>query len=156
MAKEALTKYPNAKCFVGLFAYSTPAILSALKDTNKLGQVRVVGFDTYDETLAGIDDGHVAATIMQDPFNIGYESVRVLADAARGERHALPLFQQFYLACDAVKKENLAQTRQELARKYKGEPQFAAQTSSGTSPAPTPQTPATQQSTTQQAAAPGQ
>jgi len=147
MASDALKKYPNVKCFAGLFAYSTPAILTALKDAGKLNKVQVVGFDTYDATLAGIDDGTVAATIMQDPFNIGYESVRVLADAARGERHALPLFQQFYLACDAVKKDNLAQTRADLARKIKGGPQFPAQAST------TPPPPTTQQSTTQQAAA---
>jgi ribose transport system substrate-binding protein len=146
LAKDALAKYPNAKCFVGLFAYNTPAILAALKDAGKLGQVQVVGFDTYDETLAGIESGHVAATIMQDPFNIGYESVRVLADAARGERHALPLFQQFYLACDAVKKDNLAQTRADLARKQKGGPQFPAQAST-TAP------PTTQEATTQAVAA---
>ena len=154
MAKDALGKYPNAKCFVGLFAYNTPAILAALKDAGKLGQVQVVAFDTYEETLAGIESGHVAATIMQDPFNIGYESVRVLADAARGERHALPLFQQFYLACDAVKKENLAQTRAELARKQSGQAQFPVQASTNTPPAPP--APATQQSpATQQAAAAG-
>jgi ribose transport system substrate-binding protein len=152
LAKEALTKYPNAKCFAGLFAYNTPAILTALKETGKLGQVQVVGFDTYEETLAGIESGHVAATIMQDPFNIGYESVRVLADAARGERHALPLFQQFYLACDAVKKENLAQTRADLARKQSGQPPVAHASTS----AP-PAAPATQpQPTTQQAAATSQ
>ena len=145
MAKAALAKHPDAKCFVGLFAYNTPAILSALKDAGKLGQVKVVGFDTYDETLAGIEQGHVAATIMQDPFNIGYESVRVLADSARGERHALPLFQQFYLACDAVKKENLAQTRADLDRKIKGGPAFPAQASNATLPG-------TQQATTQTAA----
>jgi ribose transport system substrate-binding protein len=114
--------------------------------------VQVVGFDTYEETLAGIESGHVAATIMQDPFNIGYESVRVLADAARGERHALPLFQQFYLACDAVKKENLAQTRAELARKQSGQPALPAQASTGAPPA-TPATTQPQPPTTQQAAA---
>jgi ribose transport system substrate-binding protein len=146
MAKDALAKYPNVKCFAGLFAYSTPAILVALKDGGKAGKVQVVGFDTYDETLAGIDDGSVAATIVQDPYNIGYESVRVLADAARGERHALPLFQQFYLACDTVKKDNLAQARADLARKIKGGPAFPAQASTTTPPT-------TQQATTQAAAA---
>jgi ribose transport system substrate-binding protein len=146
MAKDALAKYSNVKCFVGLFAYSTPAILSALKEGGKAGKVQVVGFDTYDETLAGIDDGTVAATIVQDPYNIGYESVRVLADAARGERHALPLFQQFYLACDTVKKENLAQARADLARKIKGAAAFPAQASTTTPPT-------TQQATTQSAAA---
>jgi ribose transport system substrate-binding protein len=129
LAKDALAKHPNVKCFAGLFAYNTPAILTALKDGGKLGKVQVVAFDTYDETLAGIEDGTVSATIMQDPFNIGYASVRVLADAARGERQALPLFQQFYLACDAVKKDNLAQTRADLARTRSGQPQLPAQAS---------------------------
>ena len=149
MARDALAKYPNVKCFAGLFAYSTPAILGALKDAGKLGKVQVVGFDTYEDTLSGVESGSVAATIVQDPYNIGYESVRVLADAARGDRHALPLFQQFYLACDTVKKDNLAQTRADLARKIKGGSQFPAQASTA-APAPTP---TTQQATTQAAAA---
>ena len=151
LAKEALAKHPDVKCFAGLFAYSAPAILKALQETGKLGQVKVVAFDTYDETLNGIEAGHVAATIRQDPFNIGYESVRVLADAARGERHALPLFQQFYLACEEVNQNNLAQTRAILARQQSGAPAHEAQAASAAPPAPAPA--AATQATTQQAAA---
>src|SRR5687768_2400634 len=44
MAKEALAKYPKVKCFAGLFAYNTPAILKALEEAGKTGQVQVVGF----------------------------------------------------------------------------------------------------------------
>lgn len=141
MATAALAEHPDVQCFAGLFAYNGPAILAALKDAGKLERVKVVAFDTYDETLAGVDAGHVAATIAQDPFNIGYESVRVLADAARGERHALPLFQQFYLACNVVTKENLAATREDLARKQQGGPPHPAHASAhppATQPAATP------------------
>jgi ribose transport system substrate-binding protein len=147
LAKEALGKYPNVKCFAGLFAYNAPSILTALKEAGKLGQVKVVAFDTYDETLAAIETGDVAATIMQDPYAIGYQSVRVLADAARGERHALPLFQQFYLACDAVTAANLADARADLTRKQSGN--LTARMAAS-------KTPATQQATTQSAAAAGE
>ena len=148
MAKDALAKHPDVKCFAGLFAYNTPAILKALTDTGKAGQIKVVAFDTYPETLDGIANGQVAATIMQDPFNIGYESVRVLADAARGERQALPLFSQFYLACEAVKADNLAQTRDDLARKMSGRGVGEAVNASSTAPPTTQAAPTTQQATT--------
>jgi ribose transport system substrate-binding protein len=147
LAADALAKHPNVKCFVGLFAYNTPAILKALNEAGKAGQVKVVGFDTYPETLDGIANGQVAATIMQDPFNIGYESVRVLADAARGERQALPLFQQFYLACEAVKADNLAQTRDDLARKMSCRGVGEAVHASATAPPTTQAAPTTQQAT---------
>ena len=147
LAKSAIAKYPNAKCFAGLFAYNGPSILAALRDTGKLGKAQVVAFDAYPETLDGIEAGNVAATVMQDPYRIGFESVQVLAHAARGERKALPLFNQVTFDCDAVKKENLAEARADLARKIKGGAQFPAQASTTTPPA------ATQQATTQAAAA---
>ena len=156
MAREALAKYPDVKCFAGLFAYNTPAILAALKEAGRTGQVKVVGFDTYEETLAGIESGAVSATIMQDPFHIGYESVRVLADAARGERQALPLFQQFYLACETVNQQNLEMTRADLARKQAGDPLHAVRAASPAPPAPAdaPPAPTTAQATIPSAAAP--
>lgn len=79
-----LAKEPKV-CFVGLWAYNPPAILSAVKDQNKLGQVKIVGFDENPATLAGIADGHISGTIVQDPFNFGYESVKAMAGIAKGE-----------------------------------------------------------------------
>ncbi len=76
---------------VGLWAYNPPAILSALKDSKeRLGKVKVVGFDENEDTLQGIADGHVYATVVQDPFRFGEESVRLMAGIARGDRSALP------------------------------------------------------------------
>src|SRR5262245_9742500 len=65
-------------CMVGLWAYNPPAILSALKDSkDRLGKVKVVGFDENEDTLKGIADGHIYATVVQDPFGFGYQSVRL-------------------------------------------------------------------------------
>jgi ABC-type sugar transport system substrate-binding protein len=42
---------------VGLWSYNGPAILNAVKDANKVGQVKIICFDEEDETLAGVKDG---------------------------------------------------------------------------------------------------
>jgi ribose transport system substrate-binding protein len=76
---------------VGLWAYNPPAILSALKDNKeRLGKVKVVGFDENEDTLQGIADGHIYATVVQDPFGFGYQGVRLMASIARGDRSVLP------------------------------------------------------------------
>jgi len=139
MAAEAIKKHPDVKCFACLFAYSAPSVLTALDQAGKLGKIQVVGFDTNDQTLAGIENGNVAATIMQSPYNIGFESVRVLADIARGEKENLPMFSTFYLACDTVNKANVADVRENLNKKEKLTTPAAAAPSAAPAPAPASQ-----------------
>ena len=80
-------------------------MLKALEQAGKLGQVKVVGFDNHPETLAGIEDGHVAATIVQDQFGCGFHTVRILAEAARGDRSGLPMFQRRTLPVEIITKD---------------------------------------------------
>lgn len=88
--EDAIVRYADLGCLVGLFAYNPPAILEALKGAGKLGKIQVVAFDEADETLQGILDGHVAGTVVQDPYRYGFESVRILAGLARGQSDVLP------------------------------------------------------------------
>jgi ribose transport system substrate-binding protein len=84
-AADVLTKLggePNV-CLVGLWAYNPPAILSAVRDAGKLGRVRIVGFDEHENTLQGIRDGHIYATVVQQPYEFGYQSVKTMARLAR-------------------------------------------------------------------------
>ena len=91
-ATDALTKLGDEKnlCFIGLWAYNPPAILSAVKDAGKAGQVKIIGFDEDTATLRGIQDGHVYATVVQNPFMFGYEAVKIMADLAKGDKSKLP------------------------------------------------------------------
>lgn len=88
-AADALLQLRNEAnvCLVGLWAYNPPAILTAVKDADKLGKVKIVGFDENPVTLKGIEDGHIHATIVQDPFNFGYESVKAMAELAKGGKY---------------------------------------------------------------------
>lgn len=88
--EDALARYPDLDCMVGLFTYNPPYILEALKSANMLGEVKVVAFDEDDASLQAIIDGNCVGTIVQHPYRYGYESVRILAGLARGDQSVLP------------------------------------------------------------------
>jgi ribose transport system substrate-binding protein len=82
--EDTLNKYGNdVNCLVGLWAYNPPAMLEAVRDARKLGKVQMVGFDEDEDTLEGIRKGHIYATVVQNPYLFGYESVRILRHYAR-------------------------------------------------------------------------
>ncbi|MFL5341438.1 MAG: sugar-binding protein [Gemmataceae bacterium] len=88
-AQDTLAKYPDVNCMVGLWAYNPPAILDAVKSADKIGKVTIIGFDEDEQTLAGIKDGSVAATVVQDPYNFGYESVKIMAGFVKNDPKVL-------------------------------------------------------------------
>jgi ribose transport system substrate-binding protein len=118
--EDTLTKYPDVACLVGLWAYNPPAILAAVKEAGKQGKVAIVGFDENDETLQGIDDGHIHGTIVQQPFEFGYQSVRILASLARGDRSVVPANGILYIPHRVIKKDNVAAFRAELTQLKSG------------------------------------
>jgi ribose transport system substrate-binding protein len=87
---DTLVKYPDVACLVGLWSYNGPAILNAVRDANKVGKVKIVCFDEEDETLAGVKDGAIFATVVQQPYEFGYQSIKLLAQAASGDKSAIP------------------------------------------------------------------
>lgn len=89
-AQDSINKYPNLKCMVGLFAYNPPLMLEAVKEAGKTGTLKIVAFDEEDGTLQGIKDGHIHGTVVQDPYQYGYQSVKVLAALVKGDRSLIP------------------------------------------------------------------
>lgn len=106
-AADALTQLGEEKklCFIGLWAYNPPAILSAVKDKGKLGKVKIVGFDENDATLQGIADGHIYGTVVQNPFEFGYQAVRMMAALAKGDRSVLPRYGILYVPHRIITKD---------------------------------------------------
>jgi ribose transport system substrate-binding protein len=82
-------------CMVGLWAYNPPQILSALKDaieqkTVPAGWLKIVGFDENYATLDGVRDGDIEAAVVQQPFEFGYRSVKVMSALTKGDESKLP------------------------------------------------------------------
>ncbi len=90
LAQDAIARYPDLGCMVGLFAYNPPKCLEAVQGAGAIGRIKIVAFDEQDETLQGIVDGGIYGTVVQNPYRYGYESVRILAGLARGDDSVLP------------------------------------------------------------------
>jgi ribose transport system substrate-binding protein len=106
-ASDTLSKYPDVAALVGLWAYNGPAILSAVKDAGKLGQVKIICFDEEAQTLAGIKEGAIYATVVQQPYEFGYQSVRLLAKLLEGQRDAVPATRQILIPTLVIKRDNV-------------------------------------------------
>ncbi len=89
-AEEAIASVDGLDCMVGLFAYNIPNCLTAVTEAGKLGEIKLVSFDEADDTLQGIKDGHVQGTISQQPYEYGYQSIRILKGLAEGDKSVLP------------------------------------------------------------------
>ncbi len=79
---------------IGLWAYNPPmlrsAVLDKAKDRLERGEIKVIGFDEDAVTLQGVADGSIYATVVQQPFLFGYESVKMMAALARGDSSKIP------------------------------------------------------------------
>ena len=89
-AEEAIGKYADLDCMVGLFAYNPPQCLAAVEEAGKLDQIRLVGFDEQDGTLQGILDGKIHGTVVQNAFEYGRRSVEVLQALVAGDESVVP------------------------------------------------------------------
>ena len=114
-ADETMVTYPNVKCLVGLWSYNGPAIIQAVEGANKVGKIKVVCFDEDKETLRGISNGTVYATVVQQPYQFGYKAVEILTHIVRGETDMLPKEPIVDIPVQAIKKDNVAEFSKKLA-----------------------------------------
>ena len=89
-AEDTLSKYPDIDLLVGLWAYNTPQIYNAVKAAGKAGQVKIVGFDEDQQTLKGITDGDILGTVVQQPYEFGYQSIIKMAAYLDGDTSVVP------------------------------------------------------------------
>ena len=113
---DTLVNNPDIAGLVGLWSYNGPAILSAVKEANKVDKVKIVAFDEEDETLSGIKQGAIYATVVQQPFEFGYQSMQLMAKILHGDKSQIPPSKQIYVPTIAVKKENV----EEFTKKING------------------------------------
>jgi ribose transport system substrate-binding protein len=106
-AADTLVRHPDIAGLVGLWSYNGPAILNAVREAGKLGRVRIVAFDEADETLAGVKAGDIEATVVQQPFEFGYQAIVRMAQAARGDRSFIPESKQIIVPTLVVNRSNV-------------------------------------------------
>lgn len=106
-AADAIVKYPDLKALVGLWSYNGPAILGAVKDARKTGQIKIVAFDEADQTLAGIHDGFIYGTVVQQPYEFGYQAIKLMSQVLKGDKSVIPANKQIIIPTLVVDKTNV-------------------------------------------------
>jgi ribose transport system substrate-binding protein len=88
--EDALAANPDIACMVGFYSYNTPRIYEVLKETGKLGKIKVIGFDEDPITLAGVKEGSIVGTVVQQPFEWGYRGMKLMAAYLEGNKSGVP------------------------------------------------------------------
>ncbi len=103
---RALAKYPELKAIVGLWNYNAPQAVMALKD-NPGRQVKIIAFDEDIETLEGIRNGTIVCSVAQQPYEFGYQSIKMLAKLHRGEPADIPDNKLIYVPVQVLTPQNV-------------------------------------------------
>ncbi|HVJ79557.1 MAG TPA: sugar-binding protein [Planctomycetia bacterium] len=88
--EDVINNKPDISLLAGLWAYNPPKIADAIKSAGKTGKILAVGFDEYDGTLDAIEAGVIDCTVVQKPYEFGYQSIKLLHDLCRKGESALP------------------------------------------------------------------
>ncbi|MHC4879608.1 MAG: sugar-binding protein [Planctomycetota bacterium] len=115
-AQDAIARYPDLGCMVGLFAYNPPLILDAVRDAGKVGEIKIVGFDEEDACLQGIIDGEIHGTTVQNPYEYGRKSVEILTALAKDDKSVIPEGGIIHIPARNIRKDNVVEFRENLKK----------------------------------------
>jgi ribose transport system substrate-binding protein len=112
--EDVLARYADIDLLVGLWAYNTPQIYQAVKGAGREGRVKVVGFDEDGLTLRGIADGTIHSTVVQQPFEFGYQSMVGMVKYLNNDRSFIPASKQIIIPTRIIDKSNVEDFQKQM------------------------------------------
>jgi ribose transport system substrate-binding protein len=88
--EDTLTANPDINCMIGFYSYNTPRIYEVLKEAGKLGSIKIIGFDEDPITLGGVKEGTIVGTVVQQPYEWGYQGMKNMAKFLEGDKSWVP------------------------------------------------------------------
>ena len=88
--EDILAAMPDVSCLVGFYSYNTPRIYEVLKEAGKLDKIKIIGFDEDPITLGGVKEGSIVGTVVQQPFEWGYQGMKLMAKYIEGDKSGIP------------------------------------------------------------------
>lgn len=74
--RDVIDRYPDLSILVGIWSYNAPAIVDVVKEKNARSRFTIVTFDAEQLAIQQMGEGLIDAMVVQNPFGMGYESVR--------------------------------------------------------------------------------
>ncbi len=117
---DVLVANPEINCMVGFYSYNPPKIYEALQAAGKLGQITVVAFDEDPVTLGAVKEGNFASTVVQQPFEWGYQGMKLMAAYLGGDKSMVPADGLIIVPTAVINKENVDAFSADLKAKIGG------------------------------------
>jgi ribose transport system substrate-binding protein len=119
--KDTLVSHPDVVGMVGLWNYNGPAIYNAVREAEdsgriKKGQIKIVCFDEDDATLAGVKEGAIYGTIVQQPFEFGRRAIKLMRRHLMGDTSFVPSDRKIIVPTLRIRSDNVNEFK---ARLYK-------------------------------------
>jgi ribose transport system substrate-binding protein len=114
---DVLAANPEITCMVGFYSYNSPKIYEALQAAGKLGQITVVAFDEDPVTLGAVQEGSFVSTIVQQPFEWGYQGMKMMAAYLEGDKSMIPEDKLIIIPTKVINKENVDSFVEDLKAK---------------------------------------
>jgi ribose transport system substrate-binding protein len=105
--EDTITAHPEINCMVGFYSYNTPRIYEALKEAGKIGKVTIIGFDEDAITLGGVKEGTIVGTVVQQPYEWGYQGMKDMAKYLEGDKSFVPANKLIIIPTKIIDKGNV-------------------------------------------------
>ena len=83
--RTALVNHPDLVALVGIWAYNAPAIAEVTQERGVRDRLTVITFDAQAAALNHMADGKIDAMVVQNPFEMGIQTVRLLKAMIGGD-----------------------------------------------------------------------
>lgn len=118
--EDALSANPDINCMVGFYSYNPPRIYEVLKESGKLGEITVVAFDEDPITLGGVKEGTIAGTVVQQPYEWGYQGMKLMAKHLEGDSSEIPADKLVIVPTKIIDQSNVDDFEAELKARISG------------------------------------
>ena len=86
--RNAIRNHPDVNVLVGIWSYNAPAIATVVKELGVRDKMKVVCFDAEQKAIAAMNAGEIDALVVQNPYEMGYRSVKLLKALAENDAAA--------------------------------------------------------------------
>ena len=100
--KAVLDKHEKVDALVGIWAYNAHAIVRVVEERNIRDKTSIVVFDAASLALTDLDEGKIDAMVVQNPYQMGYLSVKLIKAMVEDDGETI---KEIYPSYDPEKKE---------------------------------------------------
>lgn len=87
--RAAAKKNPAPNALIGIWSYNAPAIVDVVTELDQRKDYLIVVFDAEPGAIAAMSEGKVDAMIVQNPYQMGYQGVRMLKAMVQNDEKTL-------------------------------------------------------------------